>query len=133
MLKCQHHFGIIAQTIELVSKRGNLLSDFEMSKLDLPIVLGIKMIGPLHVLTGPSFQYLLSSKLDGIKAEDIQNDISMGLHFGIGAELGKIGIDIRYERGFTNNEIKIFNIDQSNFNVDSRPEQLIFSLFYKFE
>ena len=107
--------------------------DFEMSKLDLPIVLGIKMVGPLHVLAGPSFQYLLSSKLDGIKAEDIQNDISMGLHFGIGAELGKLGIDIRYERGFTNNEIKIFNIDQSNFNVDSRPEQLIFSLFYKFE
>ena len=57
----------------------------------------------------------------------------MGLHFGIGAELGKLGIDIRYERGFTDNEIKIFNIDQSNFNLDSRPEQLIFSLFYKFK
>ena len=50
--------------------------DFEMSKLDLPIMLGVKMIGPLHVLAGPSFQYLLSSKLDGIKADDIQNDIS---------------------------------------------------------
>ena len=107
--------------------------DFEMSKLDLPIVLGVKMIGPLHLLAGPSFQYLLSSKLNGVKAKDIQNDISMGLHFGIGAELGKLGLDIRYERGFTDNEIKILNIDQSNFNVDSRPEQLIFSLFYKFK
>ena len=47
------------------------------------------------------------------------------VHFGIGAELGKLGIDIRYERGFTDNEIKIFNINQSNFNVDSRPNNIL--------
>ena len=50
----------------------------------------------------------------------------MGVHFGIGAELGKLGIDIRYERDFTDNEIKIFNINQSNFNVDSRPRATYF-------
>ncbi len=107
--------------------------DFEMSKIDLPVVVGLKLLGPLHLLAGPSFQYILSSELNDIKAEDIQNDVTLGLHFGIGAEIGNLGIDVRYERGFTDNEIKILNVDQSDFQLDSRPEQLIFSLFYKFK
>jgi len=35
--------------------------DFDMSKLDAPILLGVKVVGPLHLFAGPAFQYILST------------------------------------------------------------------------
>lgn len=33
-------------------------ADFDMSKLDVPVLLGINVVGPLHVFAGPAFQYI---------------------------------------------------------------------------
>ena len=110
-------------------------SDFDMSKLDLPVLLGYKIIGPLSVFAGPSFQYILDTDLEGVRLDDVKNDFSVGLNIGAGVQLGRLGLDVRYERGFSENEANIV-IDNSGTvgetlvvgRVDSRPSQLIFSL-----
>lgn len=103
---------------------------FEMSKLDVPVLVGIKVIGPISVFAGPSFQYILDSEFDNISIDTIENDFSVGLNFGIGLNLNKLGIDLRYERGFNNNEASF--LQNNNINVqdrlDTRPDQLILSL-----
>jgi hypothetical protein len=33
--------------------------DYDVSKLDLPVLLGVKIVGPLHLFAGPAFQYTL--------------------------------------------------------------------------
>ncbi|WP_289041151.1 porin family protein [uncultured Zobellia sp.] len=104
---------------------------FDISKLDMPLLVGAKIIGPLHVFAGPSFQYILDTEFDGISIDDIENDFSVGANIGAGVDLGKLGIDIRYERGFNSNEATFINTNITNLGpsrVDARPDQLIVSL-----
>ncbi|WP_400072762.1 porin family protein [Zobellia russellii] len=104
---------------------------FDISKLDLPLLVGVKIIGPLRVFAGPSFQYILDTEFDGISIDDIENDFSVGANIGAGVDLGKLGIDIRYERGFNSNEATFINTNITNLGpsrVDARPDQLIVSL-----
>ena len=106
-------------------------NSFKMQKVDLPVLVGLKVLGPISVFAGPSFQYILDSEFEGVSIKDIDNDLSVGLNFGIGLNLNKIGIDLRYERGFSNNEASFLNnnnIDTSR--LDTRPDQLIVSLSF---
>ncbi|WP_300027901.1 porin family protein [uncultured Maribacter sp.] len=106
-------------------------SDFDMSKLDAPVLLGINLVGPLHVFAGPSFQYILETEFDGVTIDDVENDFSVGMNIGAGVNLGKLGIDLRYERGFNDNEASFINTNITNLGpsrIDTRPDQLILSL-----
>ena len=107
--------------------------DLKIQKLDVPVLVGAKIIGPLHAFVGPSFQYLLNSKFDDVTVDDIENDFTVGFNLGAGVNLGKFGIDLRYERGFTENEISFINSNIINVNdrVDTRPDQLILSFSLK--
>ncbi len=109
--------------------------DLKIQKLDLPVLLGVKVIGPLNVFAGPSFQFLLNEDWDGnsLTVGDVENGTTVGLNIGAGVNLGKFGIDLRYERGFTENEINVINANLTNINnrVDTRPDQLILSFSLK--
>jgi len=108
-------------------------NDYNISKLDLPLLVGINIIGPLNLFAGPAFQYTLSNDLQNVELSDVKNDITVGAHFGLGVSLGKLGLDVRYERGFSKNEAEIIgtNIADISGRVDSRPSQIIFGLSLK--
>ncbi|MDC6364339.1 MULTISPECIES: outer membrane beta-barrel protein [Flavobacteriaceae] len=107
--------------------------DYDISKLDLPVLLGYKIIGPLHIFAGPAFQYTLKNDLGDLEVEDVQNDFTVGLNTGVGVNLGRVGLDVRYERGFSKNEAEFIgdNITDISGRVDSRPSQVIFALSLK--
>ncbi|WP_194850642.1 porin family protein [Nonlabens antarcticus] len=102
------------------------IGDFEVQKLDLPILVGVNVIGPLNVFAGPSLQYILDTDLEGFDVDDVKDQFSVGAQFGVGLDLGRLGIDLRYERGFKDNEVTFFDINRSR--IDTRPEQLIIAL-----
>ncbi len=108
-------------------------TDYDISKLDLPVLLGLKVIGPVHVFAGPAFQYTLQNDLDGLSVNDVESDFTVGLHLGVGVNLGNIGIDVRYERGFSENEANFIgnNVTDITGRVDARPEQIIFGVSLK--
>ena len=100
-----------------------------MQKLDAPILVGLKILGPVSVFAGPSFQYILDTEFEGVTIEDIKEDFSVGLNFGVGLNFKKVGIDLRYERGFSKNEgTFIGNNGINSGRLDTRPDQLILSL-----
>ena len=106
-------------------------SEFSVKKLDAPLLVGIKLLGPLSVFAGPSLQYILDTEFDGINIDNVEDDFTLGLNFGIGFNLNKIGIDLRYERGFSNNEADFIDNNLGNgivSRIDTRPDQLILSL-----
>jgi len=107
--------------------------DYKVSKLDLPVLVGFKLIGPLNIFAGPAFQYTLDNDLDGLSINNVENEFSIGYHAGIGVNLGKLGIDIRYEGAFSENEANFIsnNITDISGRVDSRPSQVIFGLSLK--
>ena len=102
---------------------------FIMQKLDAPLLVGLKIIGPISVFGGPSLQYILDSEFEGIAINNIEDEFSVGLNFGIGLNFKKLGIDVRYERGFSENEATFIGNNGGNVNrLDTRPDQLIVSL-----
>ncbi len=132
-------FGKIGQDIyfrpELIftNTKSDYNSDtFEMQKLDAPLLIGCNIFGPVSILAGPTLQYILDSEFEGIAIEDIENNFSVGLNFGIGINFKKIGIDLRYERGFSDNEATFIGKNTISAgrldSINTRPEQFILSL-----
>lgn len=107
--------------------------DLNLQRIDAPILVGVQILGPVSVFGGPAFQYILDSELEGTNIGAIENDFTVGLNFGIGLNLNKVGVDLRYERGFSNNEATILtnNTSVDIGRLDTRPEQLILSLSVK--
>ena len=106
---------------------------FKMQKIDAPILVGLKVIGPISIFAGPSFQYILDTEFEAsnLSINKIENDFSVGLNFGIGLNLNKLGIDLRYERGFSENEATFLDdnrILDPGRTLNTRPDQLILSL-----
>lgn len=114
-------------TSEYELNSGN--QDFELSKIDAPVLLGFELIGPLSVFAGPSFQYILDNNINGIDFDKVENEFTMGLNIGASLEFGRLGIDVRYERGLNENEAK-FASNNTNFKLDTRPEQIIVNLSF---
>ena len=134
-----YHFGLYGKLGDRLYLRPELVytqlkssyndGDFKMSKLDAPILVGAKIIGPLNVFAGPAFQYILDTDYKDITIGDVENDFSVGLNIGAGLTLGKLGVDIRYERGFSENEVAILSANvPTGDRIDTRPDQLILSL-----
>lgn len=105
--------------------------DYKISRLDMPVLVGLKLIGPLSVFAGPAFQYTLENDFNDIKYDDIENEFTVGFNFGAGLDLGRLGLDVRYERGFNENEATFIENSTTSYRLDSRPEQIIFSLSYR--
>jgi len=104
-------------------------SYFKIQKIDAPLLVGIKILGPVSLFAGPSFQYIINSEFDDISINTIDNDVSVGLNFGAAINFKKFGIDVRYERGFSNNEAQFLNNNNIDISrLDTRPSQLILSL-----
>jgi hypothetical protein len=139
-----YHIGVFGKIGDRIYLRPELVytktkseydsGNFDMQKLDAPLLVGLKVIGPLSIFTGPSLQYILDSEFDNLNIDSIENDFSVGFNFGVAVNFNAIGIDLRYERGFSENEATF--IDNNNIIVadrlDTRPDQLILSLSVKF-
>lgn len=101
-------------------------------KIDVPVVLGTKVLGPVYLFGGPSFQYIMGNDFSVTNSEISTDDFTVGLNLGAGVALGNFGLEIRWEKGLTQDDkAKILNYGTGNFEIDNRPNQLIFSLNYK--
>jgi hypothetical protein len=103
-----------------------------LNKLEVPVLLGYKILGPLSVFAGPSFQYILKEKGTDIILGDLEENFTVGLQLGTRLKLGRFGLGIRYERGFTDNEVVVLgnnNLDIAG-RVDTRAKQWIISASY---
>jgi hypothetical protein len=102
-------------------------SNYEFSKIDVPILLGKNFLGFATAFVGPSFQYILN---DDFEFSEITTDefdkFSVGVQMGFGIELGKLGLDVRWERGLSKTEAQFSN----DITVDNRTNQIIFGLSY---
>ena len=109
-------------------------TDFKFRKIDVPVLIGKKFLGIGNVFAGPSFQYILSSDFELNDLREVSTEsFSLGIQLGAGIELGRLGIDLRWERGLSKTETVFVDntIFDSNFNFDKRVSQIIFGISYK--
>jgi len=126
--------GVFLQPELMYTRLNTEYEDFnyKIDKIDLPVLVGVNVFGPLNIKAGPSFQYILNNDLEDtdLKIGDVENDITVGYQLGVGANLGSLGFDLRYEGAFTENTA--FSEEANEFQIDSRPSQWILSLSYAF-
>ena len=99
------------------------------TRLDFPIMLGLKL-GPLRMNAGPVASRVITNESEGIDI-NFQDGTFWGYQAGIGFDVWKLLIDLKYEDGF-NSQTSTMTFAGRQFDVDSRTSQLILSLGYRF-
>ena len=105
---------------------------YKSSEIQLPIIFGYKVLGPISVFGGPSFKYNLSNS-SNFNLEDIKDKYTLSLLLGSRVKIRSISIGLRYERGLNNNEVLIINangVDLNNANVDLTTNKLSLNISY---
>lgn len=103
-------------------------TDYDFKKLDVPVLLGKKVLGFGNVFIGPSFQYIIEDDFSFSDLSSYDFDkFSVGMQMGFGVEFGKVGLDVRWERGLSDSEAR-FTDNNTNITVDNRTNQIIFGL-----
>lgn len=103
-------------------------TNFEISKIDMPLLVGVTLIKPLSVFAGPSFQYVLNAKSKDISLETVENEVTLGYTIGTAVQLGRFRIDLRYENGFLDKHVDFLN---NNGSVNTTLEQIILGVSVK--
>jgi len=105
---------------------------YKSSEIQLPIIFGYKVLGPISVFGGPSFKYNLSNS-SNFNLEDIKDKYTLSLLLGSRVKIRYISVGLRYERGLNNNEVLIINangVDLNNANVDLTTNKLSLNISY---
>ncbi len=113
---------------------GNRL---DIQKLDLPLLVGINIKGPIRLLVGPSIQYVVDTDFDIDFFEEAKVDeFGINGQVGLGVKLKKIDVDLRYEFGLSNSnvayETRVIGDIINRLDFDVTPSQLILSVAYRF-
>jgi len=90
--------------IVLINK-SSIVTDFNQHKIDIPLMFGYKVFGLANIFAGPRFEFIRGVSYDNIDLDDLKNQYTLGLQYGIGLKFGEFEFDLRAERGFTKNEI----------------------------
>jgi hypothetical protein len=101
----------------------------KINRIDIPVMLGYKLkIFKLEVGPVASFMISSTSDLKTITEYDMQwNKATIGYQAGIGLDIGKIALDVKYEGSLSNLGTGI-NIGGTTTSFDTRMNQIILSV-----
>ncbi len=105
---------------------------YKSTDIQVPIIFGYKILGPISVFAGPSFKYSLSNS-SNFDLEDIKDKYTLSFLLGSRVKIKSISVGIRYERGLNNKEVSIINangVNLDNANVDLTTNKLSLNISY---
>ncbi len=105
---------------------------YKSTDLQVPIIFGYKVLGPISLFGGPTFKYNLSSS-SNFDLEEIKDQYSLSLLLGTRVKVRSLSVGLRYERGLNNNELLIINangVNLDNANVDTTTNKLSLNISY---
>ena len=110
----------------------NVVTDFDQYKIDIPVMLGYKVFGFVKIFAGPRFEFIKNVSYDNIDVDDLKNQYRLGLQYGLGLKFGKFEIDLRAERGFSENEINFMEnqADIKNQYITSQGRLYLLGVSY---
>lgn len=142
--KTGYHLGIYAEVDFLIFylrpelQYTKVRSQFEdnlidTARIELPVSLGMTILGPVSLFLGPTAFYSLSQGSNELKFEEIKNKTSLGLHIGARLKLGALGVDLRYEKGLSAMESKL--LSQAGIpiggQINTQPNQFTLGVSFK--
>lgn len=95
-------------------------------RIDSPLLGGINLLGSLvTIFAGPSFHYTLNDDLIDFRSNPDYKRFNSGYQIGAGLNLGRFGLDLRYEREFRGQRV---NMEQVFSGGELKFQQLILGL-----
>ncbi|NEW78442.1 MAG: PorT family protein [Gelidibacter sp.] len=127
-------FGMIAfdkffirPEVNYVSSKNNYplalkTANWTSTKIDVPILFGYKIYEPVSLYVGPSFSSISDMKLEGVEQGSsypyVYKKSSTSINAGLLVEVGRFGIDLRYQYGITKVEELRVNIDRGIYGTN---------------
>ena len=105
---------------------------YKSTDVQVPIIFGYKVLGPISIFAGPTFKYNLSNS-SNFDLEEIEDKYNLSLLLGTRVKIKSFSLGLRYERGLNNNELLIINangIDIDNANIDTTTNKLSLNISY---
>ncbi len=111
------------------------LLNVKFNRIDIPVLVGVKL-GPVRLNVGPMASLVLSEESDfSVLHPDYElykNSLTWAWQGGIGVDLWKLSVDVRYEGPLSDLDAVI--PDQfSEYTLDPRPKQWILSVGFWFK
>jgi hypothetical protein len=95
-------------------------------RIDAPMLAGLNLFGSLvSVFAGPSFHYTLKDDLTRFSQSPDDRRFNAGYQAGVGLNLGRIGLDLRYEREFRGQSV---NFEKVLSGGELKYQQLLLGL-----
>ncbi len=122
---------LVTNTSSVLDIAGRGAVDFEFGKFDIPIMVGYKL-GPIRLQAGPSFSFLTKAESTdpGAVAQDVKDNYksaTVGYQAGIGIDLMKFVVDVKYEGNLS----AFADALPAGINSDQRQNQIVFALGFK--
>lgn len=100
-----------------IAQEGEATKSMDFKAIDVPILIGTKFgLGPIgaRVQVGPLFSFVVDKpKVPDFKEIDWKSNAN-AIVFGLGADISKLSVDLRYENGLGNFNKKS---EKQNFNL----------------
>ncbi|WP_162418862.1 porin family protein [Cyclobacterium roseum] len=105
--------------------------DVSFDRLDIPLMIGVKLGGVLRLQAGPVASYLINGDMvadNGTRQKIIppKEEFTYGYQAGVGVDIGNFLMDLKYE-GALSNSVNTF----PQVQTDQRQNQLIVSLGFR--
>jgi len=108
--------------------------DLSFNRLDVPVMIGGK-IGPLRINAGPAFSFLTSAESDVAGTitdiKDNYGSTTVGFQAGIGIDILKFVIDLKYEGSFGDSFGDAITVGGNSFATDERPKLIVLGVGFK--
>jgi hypothetical protein len=110
-----------------VQQAQTQIKNYNINRVDVPVLVGFSMLKVLRVNGGP---VISATAGNNTTVNQKLNSATVGLQLGVGLDVGKLGIDARYEGSFSNisNDLTLGGF---TFPADQRIRQYMVSLSYR--
>jgi hypothetical protein len=117
----------IRPEIVYVSSKNNYplafkTANWTSTKIDVPLLFGYNIYKPVSLYIGPSFSSISDMKLDAVEQGSsypyVYKKSSTSINAGILVEVGRFGLDLRYQYGITKVEELRVNINRGIYGTN---------------
>jgi hypothetical protein len=119
---------------QVVDGGASELLEVKFNRIDIPVLVGAKL-GPVRLNIGPMASLVVGENSDfqvlQADASLYKENFTWAWQGGIGVDISKFSLDIRYE-GPLSDLSRVIPDDLSEYTLDPRPQQWIFSVGWWF-
>lgn len=108
---------------------SNSVFDASINRLDIPVMLGLKMFKIFRIQAGPIASINMNSEVKNAagSVQDVKyQDATLGYQAGLGVDIGKLIVDAKYESSLGDVSGSV-----AGFETDKRVSQWILSVGFK--